>query len=247
MVCRCGRWGKWFLKPSQRLQQHSGTTFSARQVQSPGCPFSLPCSLNAVASLPQCPLCGQCATSCHPPPRGHAQSMRQLANTSSSIYTHICSTCARSLTHTHIHTQSTWDILCSSCALLQQCVCVSGWQRSLTPTLLPRCSEPQLELAVIGFSNSRSRGVKLSRRLLQQVLQTRLGSNSCWLGTGIFWSQQLAQNTLPQFLQGGTQSSHCRSLAHSPFTPTFTMCPFRIVFANDSVIIQRWKKYTSSR
>uniref|UniRef100_A0A3P9HNT4 Citron rho-interacting serine/threonine kinase b n=1 Tax=Oryzias latipes TaxID=8090 RepID=A0A3P9HNT4_ORYLA len=39
------------------------------------------------------------------------------------------------------------------------------------------------------------------------VLSTRLGSNSCWLGTGIFWSQQLAQNTLPQFLQRDADTS----------------------------------------
>lgn len=29
----CGRWGKWFLKPSKRPQQHSETTTSARLVQ----------------------------------------------------------------------------------------------------------------------------------------------------------------------------------------------------------------------
>lgn len=32
-------------------------------------------------------------------------------------------------------------------------------------------------------------------------MHTRLGSKSCWLGTGTFWLQQLEQNTFPQFLE----------------------------------------------
>ncbi len=59
----------------------------------------------------------------------------------------------------------------------------------------------QLELAVRGLSSSMFRGGVRVCRLLKQDLHTRLGSNNCWLGTGIFWSQQLAQNTFPQFLQ----------------------------------------------
>ncbi len=44
----------------------------------------------------------------------------------------------------------------------------------------------QLELAVRGLSSSMFRGGVRVCRLLKQDLHTRLGSNNCWLGTGIF-------------------------------------------------------------
>ncbi len=44
----------------------------------------------------------------------------------------------------------------------------------------------QLELAVRGLSSSMFRGGARVCRLLKQDLHTRLGSNNCWLGTGIF-------------------------------------------------------------
>lgn len=49
-----------------------------------------------------------------------------------------------------------------------------------------RCVWDQLELAVMGLSSSMFRGGAGVCRLLKHDLHTRLGSNNCWLGTGIF-------------------------------------------------------------
>lgn len=129
-----------------------------------------------------------------------------------------------SAAHTHIKFMGhSVKLLCSSSA-----VRLCQWPAATVPllSLLLSCSsEAQLELAVMGLSSSRSRGAGLSWRLLKQVLQTRLGSNSCWLGTGIFWSQQLAQNTLPQFLQGDTDGSLLDSQTEPLYTYSYHASP----------------------
>lgn len=193
--------------------------------KTPGCPLSLLGPRRAVPSQPQ---------------TLHVVNVQSITSTRHPLYIHIklliCST------HTHIKFMGhSVKLLCSSSA-----VRLCQWPAATVPllSLLLSCSsEAQLELAVMGLSSSRSRGAGLSWRLLKQVLQTRLGSNSCWLGTGIFWSQQLAQNTLPQFLQGDTDGSLLDSQTEPLYTYSYHASPctlFRSTRSAPGPVLHTW-------
>ena len=178
-----GRWsvgeqggrGKWF----RRLQQHSETTSSACLVQRhQDCPFSLLRPRSAASSLPQTlrveRVCFPLALThthtapTHPCAHPSFWALGNRANTSFSSSATPSSVCTRSSlhhTHTHTHTQSTWDFLRSSCALPQRFACVGGRRLQSASPPVPRSSDTQLELAVMGLSSSRSRGAGLSCRL----------------------------------------------------------------------------------
>lgn len=59
------------------------------------------------------------------------QHVIQLCHVILCIYT------LNSASAAHTHALSTWDILCSSCALLQQCTCVCGWRLQPRPPPAP--------------------------------------------------------------------------------------------------------------
>lgn len=110
--------------------------------KAPGCPFSLLWPGSAVLSLPQT-LCVVnvwfLLTQTHTPPLC-TPTVQLLRHVSLGIYT------LNSISAAHTHTHKVHgDILCSSCALLQQCACVSG--RRLSPAPLYR---PPATVAVLG-------------------------------------------------------------------------------------------------
>lgn len=138
--------------------------------KAPGCPFSLLWPRSPVtATNPVWRVCDflshtRSHTHIHTPTPVHTHRSERSASHQHVIqllcHVILCIYTLNSISAAHTHTLSTWDILCSSCALLQQCACVGGWR-----LLLSRSSEAQLELAVMGFSSSMSRGAGWSLRL----------------------------------------------------------------------------------
>lgn len=108
--------------------------------KAPGCPFSLlwsrECSPVA-ATNPRvwrmCDFLPRTHTHTHTPT---VQSARHHVI---QLHCHVilCIYTLNSVSAAHTHTLSTWDILCSSCALLQQCARVGGWRLSPTPPPVP--------------------------------------------------------------------------------------------------------------